>query len=162
MEIEKGERLGETGRSLKWEWTQSWYLLSVLTVWFYWVPFVYTGLRVMNPRWIGWGFAYGIPAFMLWFFKLGRLTQDIRYAMALALIFSFIHAWLTRGEYLERLVDLEEERDALRQRTRLRRGAAEAHHHEEPALPADERHDPAIARTKRRNPGANCCSTPTP
>jgi DNA uptake protein ComE-like DNA-binding protein len=144
MEHHHEERLGNTGRSLKWERAQSWYLLSVLTVWFYWLPFVYTGLRVMNPRWIGWGFAYGIPAFMLWFAKTGALAGQLRYAMALALIVSFIHACRTRGEYLERLAELEDEREALRQRTRLRREAAEGHHHEEPALPADEP-DPAGA-----------------
>ena len=51
----RGTRSGHTGRSIKWERMQCWYLLSVFTVWFYWVPFVYTGLRAGHPRWIGWG-----------------------------------------------------------------------------------------------------------
>jgi DNA uptake protein ComE-like DNA-binding protein len=132
---ERGERIGHTGRSLKWERMQCWYLLSALTVWFYWVPFVYTGLRGGHPRWIGWGLAYGIPAFVLLFLNPGSLAQQVKYAMGLALVVSTVHACLARGEFLERLVDLQEEREALSERTRVRREAAQGR---PPAEPDDQ------------------------
>lgn len=128
----RGENPGITGRGLKWERMQCWYLLSVLTVWLYWVPFVYTGLRAGQPRWIGWGFAYGAPAFLLWFVHPGDFAQQLKYAMGIALAVSTVHAWLTRGEYLERLVDIEEDREALRERTRQRRDAALGIAHTQP------------------------------
>jgi DNA uptake protein ComE-like DNA-binding protein len=139
MENNKEERLGRTGRSLKWERIQSLYLLSVLTVWFYWVPFIYTGLRVLNLRWIAWGLAYGIPVFALWLFNPQQpgLVQALKYAMYLALIFSFIHAARARGEFLERLVEFEDEREELHQRTQLKKEAAETQRREEP-LPAHQ------------------------
>jgi DNA uptake protein ComE-like DNA-binding protein len=150
----RGERPGQTGRSLKWERMQCWYLLSVLTIWFYWVPFVYTGLRAGHPRWIGWGLAYGVPAFMLWFLHPGALAQQARYAMGLALVVCTVHTWRARGEYLERLVDLEEEREALRERTRRRREAALGHHHTEPATRDEEIiHPPGESIHRRAEPG---------
>lgn len=148
------QRVGHTGRGLKWERMQCWYLLSVLTVWFYWVPFVYTGLRGGHPRWIGWGLVYGLPAFVLWFLNPGSLAEQVKYAMALALVVSTVHAWLARGEFLERLVDLQEEREALSERTRVRREAAQGRQPAEsddreaeiilrPAQPVQRRAEPA-------------------
>jgi DNA uptake protein ComE-like DNA-binding protein len=131
----RGARIGLTGRGLKWERMQCWYLLSVLTVWLYWVPFVYTGLRAGHPRWIGWGLAYGLPAFVLWFLNPGSLAEQVKYAMGLALVVGTVHAWLARGEFLERLVDLQEEREALSERTRVRREAAQGRQPTEPDDP---------------------------
>lgn len=128
--------VGITGRGTRWERLQSWYLLSALTIWLYWLPFVYTGLRGGHPRWIGWGIAYGMPAFLLVLVPSGWLAQQLKYAMALALVISTVHALRTRGEFLERLVDLEEEREALRERTRRRREAA-AGSAEMPSQPAE-------------------------
>ncbi|HEY4373572.1 MAG TPA: helix-hairpin-helix domain-containing protein [Burkholderiales bacterium] len=154
----RGERLGNSGRSLAWERNQCWYMLSALTVWFYWFPFVYTGFRVMNTRWIGWGFAYGIPAFLLWFLDLGGVRHDMKYAMAIALVVSTVHAWLTRGEYLDRLAELDDEVEMLQERSRLRREAADGQRPAEPVYratqpayqPPEPVHDQAAPNPYRR------------
>jgi DNA uptake protein ComE-like DNA-binding protein len=119
----------------------------VLTIWFYWFPFVYTGLRVMHPRWIAWGVAYGTPAFLLALMSPDHpeLAGQLRGAMFVFLLVSMVHAWFARHEFLERLVDIEDEREALRERTRKRRLAAEG----QQSQPA---HQPQLAQAAKPAP----------
>jgi DNA uptake protein ComE-like DNA-binding protein len=58
--------------------------------------------------------------------------------MFVAIIFSFVHAARARVEFLERLVDIEDEREALRARTKKRREAAESPPGTEIEPPASE------------------------
>ena len=151
MENKKEESLGHTARGLKWEYIQSWYMLSIVTVWFYWVPFIYTGVRVMDLRWIFWGFVYGIPAFVLWLFHPEEYGLDlyVKRAMYVSLIFSAIHAARARGEFLERLVAIEDEREELRQMTRQKKEDVEAQRRAELGLPAFEAAAPEPAVFQR-------------
>lgn len=148
----KVENLGITSRGLKWEYLQSWYLLFILTIWLYWVPFIYTGVRVMDLRWIFWGFIYGIPAFLNMAFDFARygLDEYANRAMYVSLVFSAIHAIRARGEFLERLVAYQDEREELRQQTRQKRAMVEAQRRAELGLPESPQSQPAEAPVSRR------------
>ena len=136
----KDESLGHTARGLKWEYMQSWYMLSIFTVWFYWVPFLYTGMRVMDLRWMFWGLIYGLPVFVLWLFNPEQFGLDlyVKRAMYVSLIFSAIHAARARGEFLERLVAIEDQREELRESTRQKKEAVQVQRRAELGLPAFE------------------------
>ena len=134
----KEESLGHTSRGLKWEYMQCWYFLFIFSVWLYWVPFVYTGLRVFDVRWIFWGFVYGIPAFINMAFDPAKYGLDtfVDRAVYVALIFSTIHAVRARAEFLERLVAYQDEREELREITRQKKSMVEAQRRAELGLPA--------------------------
>jgi DNA uptake protein ComE-like DNA-binding protein len=151
MDSNNEESLGHTSRGLKWEYQQSWYMLSILTVWLYWVPLVYTGARVMDLRWIFWGFLYGIPVFVSWFLhpeKYG-LELYVNRAIYVSLIFATIQAIRTRGEFLERLVAIEDDREELRQNTLHKKAMVEAQRRAEMGLPAFEMDEPEPVVSKR-------------
>jgi DNA uptake protein ComE-like DNA-binding protein len=147
---DKTDNLGHTSRGLKWEYLQSWYMLSILTVWLYWVPLIYTGVRVMDLRWIFWGFLYGIPVFVSWFLhpeKYG-LELYVNRAIYVSLIFSTIHAIKARGEFLERLVEIQDAREELRETTRQKKAMVEAQRRAELGLPAFDvaEAEPAVSK----------------
>ena len=68
-----GKVTGYTHKGTKWEYQQSWYLLALFTIWFYWFPLVYTGLRTLQFRWIVYGLLYGLPALIQMFFNMADL-----------------------------------------------------------------------------------------
>lgn len=147
MASDKEENLGQTSRGLHWEYQQSWYLLSILTFWFYWLPLVYTGLRVMDFRWIFWGVMYGSPVFISQLIDPGRFGAEVFFNRAIyaALAVGSIHAFMARGEFLERLAAIADERDALREQTRLKKELAQAPCAEE-GQPAGAPAEPVVAR----------------
>lgn len=104
------ETAGWTTRGLAWERRQSMYFLLFLTGVLYWVPLVYTGLRVTQPRWVLHGAFYGIPAFAGYAFGIDSPEDWLaRFAYA-AYFAALLHTWLARGEFLARLDLLESDR----------------------------------------------------
>lgn len=109
-----------TSRGAAWEWKQSWFLLLFPTVYLYWAPLVYMGLRVARPQWVFYGLAYAAPGLIYLFVKsLGAPPEAdamaaslhdsaLRYARnatgAFA-IFSLLHTLRARTEFLVRLED---------------------------------------------------------
>ena len=112
------EEPGYTSRGAAWEWRQSWFLLLFPTVYLYWAPLVYMGLRVARPQWIFYGLAYAAPGLIYLFVKamgappeadaMAASLHDsaLRYARnatgAFAL-FSLLHTLAARPEFLVRL-----------------------------------------------------------
>ena len=138
-----------TRRSGAWEWQQSWHFLLFLTVYLYWVPLFYMGLRTLHLRWIVYGGFYAMPGLI---YGLARWTGGgwvepteayqhfehylFRSMLAFA-VFAFIHSCVARAEFLMRLADDAEEFDELAQRAAERRGEAG---------PADRTVEPAPRR----------------
>ena len=124
---EGGKVAGYTHKGTKWEYQQSWYLLALFTVWLYWFPLVYTGLRTLQFRWIVYGLFYGLPAFIHMFFNpadFGVAGFFKQWEIA-ALIIAAIHSLRARGEYLVRLANVAETRQVLMEGARLRRERTE-------------------------------------
>lgn len=138
---EQEESLGVTSRGLKWEYLQSWYFVCGLTVWTYWIPLVYTGIRIMDLRWIFWGLLYGIPSFLYMAVDLSRfgMQAQLTRAVYVALLFSLIHAIRARTEFLERLVAYQDEAEEAHQANLARRALAEAQRRGQPVEPAAPR-----------------------
>jgi len=143
---------GWTARGLRWEWARSWYLLFFLTYYLYWVPLVYAGLRLGQPKWIVPGLFYALPLGLHFAAALSGIgvedwTQRLVFA---AYVIAAIHTWAERGEYLVRLDEMLEERDETmllaRARAEARATGGESNVREiepapepaaaEPALPA--------------------------
>ena len=146
----KAENLGITSRGLKWEYMQSWYFLFIFTVWLYWVPLIYTGIRVMDLRWIFWGILYGIPAFLNMAFDFSKfgLEDYAHRSMYVSLVFCTLHAIRARGEYLERLVEYQDERAELRENTLRKKAMVEAQRRAElglPESPVSEATEPPVS-----------------
>lgn len=104
---------GWTVRGLRWEWARSWYLLFFLTYYLYWVPLVYAGLRLGQPKWIVPGLFYALPLGLHFAAALAGIgvedwTQRLVFA---AYVIAAIHTLAERGEYLVRLDEMLEERD---------------------------------------------------
>jgi DNA uptake protein ComE-like DNA-binding protein len=130
---EGGETMGYTHRGTQWEYRQSLYVLLLLTPWFYWVPLVYTGFRVLQLRWIIFGLFYGLPAFL----KMAVDPADFgmegfvkRWLFAFVVI-AGIHTFRARGEFLVRLANAIELKELLMEGARMRREAAASQEAEE-------------------------------
>ncbi|OGA02278.1 MAG: hypothetical protein A3H35_04180 [Betaproteobacteria bacterium RIFCSPLOWO2_02_FULL_62_17] len=116
-----GKVTGYTHKGTKWEYQQSWYLLALFTIWFYWFPLVYTGLRTLQFRWIVYGLLYGLPALIQMFFNMADLgvAGFFRNWEIAALVIAAIHSLRARGEYLVRLANNAERHDLLMEGARL-------------------------------------------
>ena len=153
-----GKPKGYTHKGTQWEYQQSWYLLALFTPWFYWFPLVYTGLRVLQFRWIVYGLFYGLPAIIKMFFDpadfgvAGFFKEWIFAALAIAAI----HSLRARGEYLVRLANAAESREILMEGARMRReqsqqAVTEVEENAEAAQePAPQQADEAIATRPAR------------
>jgi len=130
------EVMGHTTRGNAWEWRQSWFLVFFLTVFLYWLPLVYMGLRVMHFRWIFYGALYAAPgALYLLVSAMGAPAEgaesmaaqfheyalrNTRHAAGAFGFFALIHTGLARGEFLMRLAEQQFEAEDLRERVRSR------------------------------------------
>jgi len=131
-----GEVMGYTARGRAWEWQQSWFLALYLTGILYWAPLVYMGLRVVQVRWILYGALYAGPAALyLLVNALGApgegadpfvvalheaALRHTRNAAGAFWVFSLIHTWFARGEFLVRLDDQQSDQEQLRELARSR------------------------------------------
>jgi DNA uptake protein ComE-like DNA-binding protein len=116
---------GYTARGTAWEWRQSWFLVFFATLFGYWVPLAYMGVRVLQFRWIFYGALYAFP-FLIFMVVRAYTPEDAQQQAAQSyvitylyrsmfafFIFAFIHTWRARGEFLLRLADADDERDDL-------------------------------------------------
>ena len=122
-----GKVMGYTHKGTQWEYRQSWYLLALFTLWFYWFPLVYTGLRTLQFRWIIYGLFYGLPAIIHMFFDPADfgVAGFFREWEIFALVIAAIHSLRARGEYLVRLANAAEAHEILMEGARMRREQAE-------------------------------------
>jgi DNA uptake protein ComE-like DNA-binding protein len=142
FEPDPDEIKGYTTRGRGWEARQSWFLVFFLFFFTYWVPLVYMGLRVLQFRWVIYGFIYAGPAailgIMLGTSDMARAAAEsapqqaadmavaahvgaLRYAWYSAAafwVFALIHTWMAREEFLMRLAEAHDERDDMRARVR--------------------------------------------
>jgi DNA uptake protein ComE-like DNA-binding protein len=146
---------GHTALGTSWELKQSWYFLFFFTVYLYWLPLVYMGLRVLQLRWIFYGLLYAGPgAVYLLLSAMGAppegspdfaaamhdsALRHARNATGAFAIFSLIHAWVARGEFLVRLADQESDVEEMRERTLTRMDPASQPGDVELAPPAPRR-----------------------
>lgn len=155
---------GHTARGASWELKQSWFFLLFFTLYLYWVPLVYMGLRVLQLRWIFYGLMYAGPgAIYLLLSAMGAppegsdemvfamhesALRHARNATGAFIAFSFIHAWLARGEFLVRLAEQEYEHEEMRDRTLSRMD------------PASQPGEPAAPPAPRRRLNVNQVTEP--
>lgn len=121
------ETMGHTTRGKRWEWEQSWYLLGFFTVYFYWVPMLYTGVRVVQPKWILWSLIYGLPGMVSLLTSASASGADywVNRWMFACYVIAVIHTLVARGEFLVRLQSMQDEREALMQEARFKAELAE-------------------------------------
>jgi DNA uptake protein ComE-like DNA-binding protein len=147
---EERETYGYTARGRAWEWQQSWFLLFFFTYFLYWAPLLYMGLRVLQFRWIVYSGIYALPTALYALVRWAAFYADADAVAAYSSVLSYllrsllpfwvvagIHTWRARGEFLLRVADIDEERQALLAAAHARREPAEA----EPGhAPAPHRH----------------------
>ncbi len=107
-------------RSL-WKIINSWWLVFPFTIYLNWVAFLYIGVTARNRKWIIYGVLYAIPFIIyLVYTETGQNTSirsgepiDLEYEIILSsvwliAVFSIVHAFFLRKEYLIRLEILKE------------------------------------------------------
>ena len=142
------EAMGHTTRGKRWEWMQSWYLLGFLTVYFYWVPMLYTGVRVVQPKWILWSVIYSLPGLVSLLTNTVASGTDywINRWMFACYVIAVIHTLVARGEFLVRLQSMQDEREELMHQALIRAGLAEQERLEQ------SRSQPRFERTGPQQP----------
>jgi hypothetical protein len=98
-----------TARSTTWELAQSWWILLTFSLFFYWVPFLYIGIRTRQRKWWLWGLFYAIPFIMAFAVPTESWAFDL--AVGLSILFeaaTIFHAFRVRREFLLRLAALQE------------------------------------------------------
>ncbi len=98
---------GVTGRSKRWEFLHSIWMLWMLTLGFFnWVGFLYVGIRTRKPRWVAWGAFYSLPFILAMLFAERSQAVMDTLVIPLTLILGvagIVHALRIRPEYLRRL-----------------------------------------------------------
>ncbi len=118
-----------TSRGRRWELLHSLWIGWTFTLgWLSWLAFLYIGLRAKRVRWILWGLLYFVPlmSYLTAHSITGPNSGPTRTTiplMVIAGIFSVVHAFLVRNEYLVRLEERMQER--VETDTRRRRIEAE-------------------------------------
>lgn len=106
-----------TAKSKRWEILHSLWIGWTFTFGFFnWIAFIYVGVRVQRWKWILWGVFYSVP------FAIGMATPvteegsgwtgDLWVGVLLITwIFSIVHAFVIRRDYLTRLETLQREKN---------------------------------------------------
>jgi DNA uptake protein ComE-like DNA-binding protein len=133
---ESREVMGYTTRGVAWEWRQSWFLAFFLTFFLYWLPLVYMGLRVLQFRWVVYGFFYAAPLALLGLLIgaggagpdgmrfSGGIIERMWQACVGFWMLAAMHTWNAREEFLVRVSEQQFEREDLQQSMRSRIDAA--------------------------------------
>jgi len=133
-ESRDSEVMGHTSRGWAWEMRQSWFMFLPFTVVLYWVPLVYMGLRVLQFRWVVYGLLYALPGILyalVWASGAAEgagagFAASVLYLRNTAIgfgLFSLLHAWNARPEFLVRLAEQAYEHEDLLQGAHSRLGA---------------------------------------
>lgn len=96
-----------TSRGKKWERLHSLWIGWTFTLGFFsWLAFAYIGIRARHPKWLLWAVFYAGPLllFAVITVNMSQAWSDATLTAGLLLsVFSIIHAFLVRKEYLLRL-----------------------------------------------------------
>lgn len=96
-----------------WELINSWWLIFPFTIYLNWMAFLYIGVTARHRKWIFYGIMYAIPVILYQVFLETSEPISLRFEIILSAVwligvFSIVHAFFLRKEYLIRLEVLKE------------------------------------------------------